>query len=131
RDVGRLGATQNLVGIVGSVVEQPRIVWSIGHQTSCFDELSLGCDHRQPRDVGQGIDEFEPFTCKIAGLDRQAVTLPPGRARPATSPLPMGSFATANTIGMTDVVCFAVRAAAPVVTMTSTLSCTNSAAISA
>ena len=35
------------------------------------------------------------------------VTLPPGRARLATRPLPTGSIATAKTIGMTDVACFA------------------------
>ena len=33
--------------------------------------------------------------------------LPPGRARLATRPAPTGSPATANTIGMTDVACFA------------------------
>ena len=59
------------------------------------------------------------------------MTLPPGRARLATKPLPTGSPAIAKTIGMTDVACFAARTAAPDVTMTSTLSRTNSAAISA
>ena len=60
------------------------------------------------------------------------MTLPPGRARLATRPVPTGSAATAKTIGMTDVACFAARTAAvPAVTMTSTLSRTNSAAISA
>src|SRR5262249_2824622 len=34
------------------------------------------------------------------------VMLPPGRDRLATKPLPTGSFAMANTIGMTDVACF-------------------------
>jgi hypothetical protein len=34
------------------------------------------------------------------------VTLPPGRARLATRPLPTGSPAVANTIGMTDVAFF-------------------------
>jgi hypothetical protein len=60
------------------------------------------------------------------------VTLPPGRARLATRPLPTGSPATANTIGITDVACLAATtgAVAPV-TMTSTLGRTNSAAISA
>jgi uncharacterized protein DUF6166 len=48
-----------------------------------------------------------------------------------TSPLPTGSAATAKTIGMTDVACFAARAAFPPVTMTSTFRRTNSAAISA
>src|SRR5262245_947731 len=60
------------------------------------------------------------------------VTFPPGRARLATKPVPTGSPADANTIGMTDVACFAARTdAVPQVTMTSTFSRTNSAAISA
>ena len=33
--------------------------------------------------------------------------LPPGRARLATSPVPTGSLASPNTIGMIDVACFA------------------------
>ena len=59
------------------------------------------------------------------------VTLPPGRARLATRPVPSGSCASAKTIGMTDVACFAARTALPDVTMTSTFKRTNSAAISA
>src|SRR5437667_9773019 len=55
------------------------------------------------------------------------VTLPPGRARLLTMPLPTGSNANAKTIGMTDVACIVARTAPPVVTMTSTLSRTNSA----
>ena len=59
------------------------------------------------------------------------VTLPPGRAKLATRPLPIGSFAAANIIGMIDVACFAaITAAVEYVMMTSTLSRTNSAAIS-
>ena len=41
-----------------------------------------------------------------AWIDRP-VTLPPGRARLATRPLPTGSPAIAKTIGMTEVACFA------------------------
>src|SRR5262249_16518586 len=59
------------------------------------------------------------------------VRWPPGRARLATRPLPTGSSTSAKTIGMTDDACFAATAAFPPVTMTSTLSRTNSAAISA
>ena len=59
------------------------------------------------------------------------MTLPPGRARLSIRPVPSGSIATANTIGMTDVACFAAGAAVPDVTMISTLSRTNSDAISA
>ena len=60
------------------------------------------------------------------------VRLPPGRAKFATRPVPTGSPAVAKTIGMTDVACFAARIAmVPPVTMTSTFSRTNSAAMSA
>src|SRR5213080_3041439 len=52
-------------------------------------------------------------------------------ARLATRPLATGSIATAKTIGMTDVACLTVGTALPTVTMTSTFSRTNSAAISA
>src|SRR5215475_1638640 len=59
------------------------------------------------------------------------VTLPPGRARPATRLLPTGSATAANTIGMTDVAAFAATTfVVPCVTITSTLSRTNSAMIS-
>jgi hypothetical protein len=59
------------------------------------------------------------------------VTLSPGRAKVATRPVPTGSPANTKTIGTTDVACFTATAAFPPVTMTSTLSRTNSAAISA
>ena len=49
------------------------------------------------------------------------VTLLPGRARLATMPVPTGSGASMKTIGTADVMCFAAGAAAPDVTMTSTL----------
>ena len=46
------------------------------------------------------------------------MTFPPGRAKLATRLLAMGSPATANTIGMTDVACFAAMTfAVPDVTM--------------
>src|SRR5262249_33027963 len=48
----------------------------------------------------------------------------------ATNPVPTGSLSTAKTIGMTDVARFAAGAATPPVTMISTLSRTNSSAIS-
>jgi hypothetical protein len=59
------------------------------------------------------------------------VTLPPGRARLAIRPPPTGSIEIAKTMGMTAVACFTVRTGVPLVTMTSTLRRTNSAAISA
>ena len=59
------------------------------------------------------------------------VTLPPGRARLATRPVPTGSATDPKTIGMTDVACFAaMTAAVPPVTITLTFSRTNSATIS-
>jgi hypothetical protein len=61
-------------------------------------------------------------------IDRP-VTLPPGRDKLATKPLPSGSNPKTKTIGMTDVACLAAAAASPPVTMTSTLRRTNSAAI--
>jgi hypothetical protein len=72
--------------------------------------------------IGKGIDS--------AAEEERPVTLPPGRARLATKPEPTGSFATANTMGMTAVACFTGKTAAPDVRITSTLSRTNSAAIS-
>ena len=60
------------------------------------------------------------------------VRLPPGRARLATRPVPTGSPDTANTIGITALARFiAIESLLEVVTMTSTLRRTNSAAISA
>src|SRR3984957_14739516 len=59
------------------------------------------------------------------------VTLPPGRTKLVTKPLSTGSFAIAKTMGITDVARFSTGTAAPVVTMASTLSRTNSVAISA
>ena len=61
------------------------------------------------------------------------MTLPPGRDRLATKPLPSGSTATANTIGVTDVACITQMQGLrfPNVIMTSTFNRTNSAAISA
>ena len=59
------------------------------------------------------------------------VTLLPGRARFATKPLPTGSNAIGNTMGMTEVARMAAATPFPPVTMTSTFRRTNSVAISA
>jgi hypothetical protein len=57
------------------------------------------------------------------------VTLPPGCAKLATSLLPTGSLNAVTTIGIVEVACFAVIAAAlDPTTMTSGASRTNSAA---
>ncbi len=67
----------------------------------------------------------------VCWIDRP-VMLPPGRASEATRPVPTGSPAAAKTMGMTGVACLAATTkAVPEVTMTSTLSRSNSAAISA
>jgi hypothetical protein len=57
------------------------------------------------------------------------VMFPPGRARLATNPFPMGSGSCAMTMGIVEVACFAARVdVAPGVTITSTLRRTRSAA---
>ena len=45
----------------------------------------------------------------VDAMRLRPVTLPPGRARLATSPAPSGSPATAKTIGMVEVACLAAR----------------------
>jgi hypothetical protein len=60
------------------------------------------------------------------------VTLPPGRARLVTKPAPTGAPTSVNTIGMTDVACFAAMTfGVACAKMTSTLRRTSSANISA
>src|SRR5262249_39746953 len=60
------------------------------------------------------------------------VALPPGCAKLETNPVATGSPAVANTIGMADVACFSARTCdVPDVTIMSTFSRTNSAAMSA
>ena len=57
------------------------------------------------------------------------VTLPPGRARLLTSPVPSGSPADVMTMGIVAVACLAARGASvPAATITSTLRLTSSAA---
>jgi len=57
------------------------------------------------------------------------VTLPPGRAKPATKPDPIGSPTWKNRIGIVDVAFFsAVVGGDPEPTSRSTLRCTSSAA---
>src|SRR6516162_2818975 len=68
---------------------------------------------------------------RSAAWKASPVTLPPGRARLATKPMPTGSSTSAKTMGTADDACFAASAAFPPVTMTCTLSRANSAASSA
>jgi len=89
--------------------------------------------NRQATKIGYGFAQQREFLPPVSDIwfDRP-VTLPRGRARLATRPVPTGSDAAANTIGMSAVACFAARVGGvPTVTMTSTLSRTNSAAFSA
>src|SRR6516165_9529054 len=86
-------------------------------------------------DIGQNRQTAQPrenlsLPARSGAWSDSPVTLPDGRARLAIRPVPSGSLAT-NTIGITDVACFAATTAAPNVTIISTLSRTNSAAISA
>src|SRR5262245_7278962 len=92
--------------------------------------LTIIANRRRPGTTSRKSSSRLPAR-SIIWTDRP-VTLPPGRARLATRPVPTGSAADAIMIGMTDVACFAATTgAAEFVTMTSTLSRTNSAAISA
>src|SRR5262245_61882119 len=86
---------------------------------------------RQAAEAGNGFaQQFEFLASSIGQLGRQASDVA-ARVRQARDHARSGSAATANTIGITDVACLTTRAAPPDVTMTSTLSLTNSAANSA
>ena len=87
----------------------------------------------QPAQTGDNLaQEFDSLASNIGLLEATARWhWRPVRARLATRPLPTGSVDTANTIGMIHVACFAAGTPDAVVTMTSTLSRTNSAANSA
>src|SRR6516225_4480890 len=83
----------------------------------------------RPGTSSRNSPTFLPAVSGVS-LDRP-VMLPPGRGKLATTPLPTGSPAVANTIGIIDVACFAASTGGVLcVTITSTLSRTNSAAIS-
>ena len=64
---------------------------------------------RHSAETGDDLaQQLKSLGTEIGLLERQ-VTLPPGRARLATRPVVTGSLPAANTIGMTDVACFAAR----------------------
>ena len=56
REVGRFRPAQNLIDIVAGAPEQVRVVCSIGHQASRFDELPRREYRRQPRGERLGDD---------------------------------------------------------------------------
>ena len=84
-----------------------------------------------PADPRNGLlEQFQTLADEFRARLDNPVTLPPGRARLVTSPLPTGSAAVAKTMGGgRGSVCLAARAVGvPGATMTSTLSATSSAA---
>src|SRR5579863_177065 len=69
------------------------------------------------------------FPLRSGDMRLSPVTLPPGRARLLTSPVPSGSPADVMTMGIVAVACLAASGASvPAATITSTLRRTNSAA---
>src|SRR5690242_19679069 len=56
RKIAWLRSAKNLVDIVGGAPVQVRLVWSIGRQTSRFDDLPAGVTRRQSRGQRQSID---------------------------------------------------------------------------
>src|SRR5215470_5610084 len=65
RDVPWLRPVHYLVHKIGGAAEQVREVWSIGHQTPCFDMLPKTVHRRQARAQRQDIDA-KP----VAGYER-------------------------------------------------------------
>ena len=90
-------------------------------------------EHRNAGKPGQQLlEQFQTLPPRSGAIRLMPVTLPPGRARLATSPLPSGSPEAAITIGMVEVARLAARGpSVPRPTMTSTLMRTSSAATSA
>ena len=72
--------------------------------------LAMIANRRRPGTTSRKSSSRLPAR-SVCWIDRP-VTLPPGRARLATRPVPTGSPATAKTIGMTDVACFAAMTGA-------------------
>src|SRR6516165_879969 len=70
--------------------------------------LTMIANRRRPGTTSRRNSSFLPLVSDI--WFARPVTLPPGLARLATRPVPIGSFAAANTIGMTAVARFAARA---------------------
>ncbi len=90
----------------------------------------------QDRQAAQTRDhlaqDFKALGSQIGSLTRQSSDVATRSRQTGDKPASTGSPAAANTIGMTVVACFAATTArVPAVTMISTLSRTNSAAISA
>ena len=72
--------------------------------------LAMIANRRRPGTTSRKSSSRLP--ARSADWFDKPVTLPPGRARLATKPVPTGSPAAAKTIGMTDVACFTARTAA-------------------
>ena len=56
RKIGGLRTAQYFVDIVGRAPPLVRPIWSIGHQTACFDVLPKAVYRRQPRAERQSVD---------------------------------------------------------------------------
>src|SRR5215470_884905 len=56
RNIGRLCSAQNLVDKLGGPSEMAGEIWSIRHQTSAIDEVSLAVNRWQPRGERQRVD---------------------------------------------------------------------------
>src|SRR5262249_37986861 len=104
---------------------------NLGHLQHALGKVSIS-DDCQPTEPGENLRKSSRrlLAISVDWVD-SPVTLPPGRARLATTPAPTGSSPNAKTMGMTAVACINVGTASAFETMTSTLRRTNSAAISA
>src|SRR5262249_50284528 len=86
RKIARLRALENLVHISGGVPKQVGKIRSVGHETSCIDDLPLWVHHRQPVPRRQVHDlESHQLGCKgwksldlplgVSILDREVASL--------------------------------------------------------
>src|SRR5262249_16416630 len=141
-NISRVCPTENPIGELSSAAKKTRKIRPVGHQTSRSHKFTNGI-HRGKSMVECPTIDLNPICeCQRVtdyeqrlrlGFDSilRPVALPAGLARLAARPLPTGSVASAKTIGIVAVVCFAASAG-PVaqVTITSTFALANSAAIS-
>src|SRR6516164_1642546 len=104
---------------------------SVTHLNHRGGVSDIGHD-RQPAKTGEDFaQEFDSLACKLDLLDRQASHVAAGPAEARDNAI-ADCVRHKKTFGITEVTCFAARTASvATVTMTSTLSWTNSAAISA
>ena len=104
---------------------------NLAHLLNGAGKTDIGQDRKSADTRETSRNSSRRLPARSVDWTDRPVTLPPGRAREATKPLPTGSASIVKTMGMTDVACLSTGTAPPTVTMTSTFSRTNSAAISA